>query len=59
MTELPRLMSAKDLREYFNLSLPAVYRLASTENFPRPIMIGKRRRVWTVESILEWTKRAA
>lgn len=48
------LLTLRDLTKIIPLSYAGLYMLSKTENFPKPIFIGKRRRAWTQGSVRKW-----
>ncbi|SFN01676.1 transcriptional regulator, AlpA family [Thermodesulforhabdus norvegica] len=54
---MERYIRIGDLSARYGIPKSTVYYLIRTQKFPRPIKIGQRRVVWSVEEVEEWINR--
>lgn len=55
-SEMRRLLSLKDVKICTTLSRSTIYRLISTNQFPKPLAVSPNRRAWRVSDIDAWLR---
>jgi predicted DNA-binding transcriptional regulator AlpA len=48
------LLNLRDVKRCTTLSRSTIYRLISTNQFPKPLAVSPNRRAWSAQAIYEW-----
>ena len=51
---MPKLLKAKQVAEYVNVSKSQIYKLVQQGRLPKPIKLGERGSAWLVSEIDAW-----
>jgi prophage regulatory protein len=54
--KLPVLVEAKEITRWLGLSRQTVNALVREGQFPQPVRVGKRRKVWVKSGLMDWLR---